>query len=93
MPSSYAIGQHFEAMIQRLLQSGRYSNASEVVRAGLRLLEEREEALARQQAEFWAKIDQGLQSAREGRLIPADEVFKELERIVSQRQNSRDAAE
>ncbi len=67
MPSSYAIGQRFEAMIQRLLESGRYSNASEVVRAGLRLLEEREEALARQQAEFWAKIDQGLQSAREGR--------------------------
>ena len=93
MPSSYAIGPHFEAMIQRLLEGGRYTNASEIVRAGLRLLEEREEALAREQAEFWAKIDEGLQSVREGRLIPAEEVFAELERVARERQASRDAAE
>ncbi|EFH13746.1 type II toxin-antitoxin system ParD family antitoxin [Teichococcus cervicalis] len=42
MPSSYTIGPHFEAFVQRLLASGRYSSASEVMRDGLRLLEERQ---------------------------------------------------
>jgi putative addiction module CopG family antidote len=51
MPSSYAIGPHFEALIQRLIESGRFANASEVVRAGLRLLEEQELELEVRRAE------------------------------------------
>jgi antitoxin ParD1/3/4 len=33
---------HFESMIREKVESGRYNNASEVVREGLRLLEERD---------------------------------------------------
>ena len=60
MPSSYSVGPHFEAFIQKLIESGRYANASEVVRSGLRLLEEHHEERERQRTEFWAKIDEGL---------------------------------
>lgn len=41
-----ALTKHFEALIERLVESGRYNNASEVVRAGLRSLEAEERAHA-----------------------------------------------
>lgn len=42
---SYAVGRHFEQFIKDQVQAGRYNNASEVVREGLRLVEEREAKL------------------------------------------------
>jgi antitoxin ParD1/3/4 len=42
MPSSYTVGQRYEKFIRKQVASGRYNNASEVVRAGLRLLESEE---------------------------------------------------
>ena len=39
MPSSYTLGAHFEEFIRKLVEGGRYSTASEVIRDGLRLLE------------------------------------------------------
>lgn len=40
-----ALTKHFEEMIARLVASGRYNNSSEVVRAGLRILDAEEKAL------------------------------------------------
>ena len=47
--TSVALGDHFSEFIKSRVETGRYQNASDVVRSGLRLLEEHESKLHRLQ--------------------------------------------
>lgn len=42
--ASFTLGEHFDAFVRDMLATGRFNNASEVIRAGLRLLEDQEMA-------------------------------------------------
>ena len=53
--TSISLGEHFVAFIESEVEKGRYGSASEVVRAGLRLLEEHEARIAR----LRAALDEG----------------------------------
>ena len=78
MPRSYALGARFETLIDQLVAAGRYNNASEVVRAGLRLLEDHEAARQSQSGDIRRSIEAG---CRGGVPYTEDEVFGELEAL------------
>jgi len=44
--TSITLGEHFDSFVTEQLKNGRYASTSEVVRAGLRLLEEEETKLS-----------------------------------------------
>ena len=77
MPN-FALNEHYERFIRKQLESGRYNNASEVVRAGLRMLEdfeaEREKWL---REEIPARMAELRQDPAKG--IPAETVVSRLE--------------
>lgn len=41
--TSFVLGDHFDAFVAAQIQAGRYANATDVIRSGLRLLEEHEQ--------------------------------------------------
>jgi antitoxin ParD1/3/4 len=88
MASSYSIGKHFETMIEDLIESGRYSTASEIMRDGLRLVEEREERRRAKLEALRAEIQKGFDSG------PAEEIdVGEMIEVVKARGRQRLAAQ
>lgn len=69
------LGLQLEAFVARLVEAGRYNSKSEVLREGVRLVQEREARLAA----LDASIARGLADADAGRTKPAAGVFDRLE--------------
>ncbi|EZP49201.1 type II toxin-antitoxin system ParD family antitoxin [Sphingomonas sp. RIT328] len=69
------LGQPLEAVVAELVANGRFGSSNDVLREGVRLVQERE---ARRTA-LQAAIDEGLADMAAGRTRPAEDVFAELE--------------
>jgi antitoxin ParD1/3/4 len=74
MAMSADLGKPLEEFVENLVKSGRYRSRSEVLREGIRLVQEREAKLAH----FKAEIQKGIDSADRGELFDADDVFDEF---------------
>ena len=61
---SYTLGEHYERFISDQVAQGRFNNASEVVRAGLRMLEDYESRMK----ELRSLIDEGEADIAAGRI-------------------------
>ena len=73
-----------EQLVHDKVKSGRYLSASEVVREGLRLLEERDRLHNLHLAELQQKLTLGVEQADRGDLLESDDVFAELEADIQQ---------
>ena len=78
--TSFSLGDHFTEFIEGQVASGRYGSASDVVRAGLRLLEETEE----KRAALIAALIEGEQSG------PSSEF--DFEAFLTRKRRGRSAA-
>jgi antitoxin ParD1/3/4 len=75
MAISVDLGPVLEQVTNELVGSGRYGSKSEVLREGVRLVQEREAKLAK----LHEALEKGMADIRAGRVYPAEEVFDELE--------------
>lgn len=88
MPASYSLGLHFEDFVRRLVDSGRFASASEVVREGLRLIEEREAEREARLHSLRAEIARGVDS---GPGIPSEEVFSGVRELIREIASTKQA--
>lgn len=85
--TSVSLGDHFTEFVQQQVESGRYATASDVLRAGLRLLEREEEHLN------WmrSQIAEGLAAIEAGDVYEdSDELWEEIDRGVEERMRRRE---
>lgn len=75
MASSVDLGSKLEGVVSKLVSKGRYGSKSEVIREGVRMVEEREKRLE----ELDRALERGLADVKAGRTKPAKEVFDRLE--------------
>ncbi|MCB1347761.1 MAG: type II toxin-antitoxin system ParD family antitoxin [Maritimibacter sp.] len=69
------LGPQLETFVSSLVETGRYNSKSEVLREGIRLIQEREARLA----VLDQSIARGLADAEAGRVKPVRDVFSRLE--------------
>ncbi|MBO0903863.1 type II toxin-antitoxin system ParD family antitoxin [Jiella sonneratiae] len=78
MASNANLGQHLEDYVTELVKTGRYRSRSDVLREGVRLIEEREKRLAA----LDRALRQGMADAENGYVTPLDAAFDRIRASV-----------
>ncbi len=88
-----SLGMQWEQFVTEKVQSGRYQTASEVLRDGLRLLEQREQALKRlsfrTKEELEEMLEAGITELDAGKGIPGEVAMKSLRQRAATRRRAR----
>ncbi len=80
MAISAELGETLEKVVTDLVENGRYNSKSEVLREGVRLVQEREARFR----ELQALIQEGEDDFAAGRSHPADEVFDRVRKRIAE---------
>ena len=82
-----SLTDHHDTLIDTKVQSGEYANASEVVREGLRLIEERDRELAARVEGISTRVAVGLEQAERGEIVEgtADEIRERVRKRAEAR--------
>jgi putative addiction module CopG family antidote len=86
---AYNLGEHFEELIRRLRATGRYQNDSEILRAGLRLLEDMEFAPAALELELVKSLNSPVRPLEKNW---AAKMKREARRLLNKARSQRRAA-
>lgn len=88
-----SLGLQWERFVNEKVESGRYQTASEVLRDGLRLLEQREKALQRisfrTKEELEEMLEVGIHELDSGKGIAGDVALKDLRQRAAARRRAR----
>ena len=58
--TSFILGEHFDSFVATQVEAGRYASASEVIREGLRLVEDRDRQMDALDAAIQVGLDSGV---------------------------------
>src|SRR5437879_3898232 len=86
-----ALTPHFDRFVQSKVESGRYESASEVVRDGLRLLEEREEQRQQSLGQVRQDIELGWEQSQRGEVVDGPAVFAEIRKMSRSKRQAAQA--
>jgi len=83
-----SLTEELEKLVQRKVESGRYTSASEVVRAGLRLLEQEDELRETRLAAVRAEVQAGIDQAERGELVDGEEAMARVKKRAAAKKRS-----
>src|ERR1051325_6206150 len=83
-----ALTPHFDRLLRKKVASGRYQSLSEVVREGLRLLEERDARREKMTSQLREDIELGWRQSENGELVDGPAVFDEIRKLSKARRSA-----
>ena len=84
-----SLTDHLEEFVAAKVRTGQYTSASEVVREGLRLLQEQDQLRQLRLEQLRKDVAVGLEQLERGEYVDADEVFDRIHRKSQQRREGK----